>query len=107
MNQASIPVRIDIEGELTIFTAAAVQERLLESFTAGTAIEVDLSKTSEIDSAGVQVMLAAKRAAAARELPLRFTSHSPAVLDILELCELVSQLDGAAPPAAEDRQSAP
>jgi hypothetical protein len=40
----------------------------------------------------MQLMVAAKREAAARNKPLRFAGHSPAVVDILELCNLSGQL---------------
>ncbi|MBS4098787.1 MAG: STAS domain-containing protein [Sulfuricella sp.] len=78
--------RMDIEGELSIFTAAAIRERLLDSLADGAEIEVDLSKVSEIDCAGVQLMVAAQREATARSKSLRFVSYSPAVLELLDLC---------------------
>jgi anti-anti-sigma factor len=84
--------RIDIRGELSIFTAAELRQRLLDALDAGAEIEVDLSEVSEMDSAGMQLMVAAKREAAARNKPLRFAGHSPAVVDILELCNLSGQL---------------
>lgn len=80
--------RTAIEGELTIFTAQAVRERLLAALAAGGEVEVDLSRVSEMDSAGVQLLVAAKREAAARRQPLHFTGHSPAVVDTLDLCDL-------------------
>jgi anti-sigma B factor antagonist len=92
MKKKSAVTRIDIEGELSIFTAAALRQRLLDALDAGPEVEVDLSRVSEIDSAGVQLMVAAKREAAARSQSLRFTGHSPAVFDILELCDLAGHL---------------
>jgi anti-anti-sigma factor len=100
MSQPNAPIRIAIAGELSIFTAAGVQERLLQAFANGAAVDVDLAEVSEIDSAGIQVMLAAKRSAAAQSLPLRFTGHSPAVVDILQLCQL-SELLGCADASGE------
>lgn len=80
---------IAIEGELTIFTAAGLKQRLLVALeTGGTEVEVDLSQVSEIDSAGIQLMVAAKREAAARNLALRFTGHSAAVFNMIELYDL-------------------
>ena len=55
-------------------------------------VEVDLSAVGEIDSAGVQLMGAAKREAALRQKALRFSGHSPTVIDVLELCKLCSHL---------------
>lgn len=88
MRKKSTVTRIAIEGELSIFTAVSIRERLLEALDEGTEIEVNLSKVSEMDSAGVQLMIAAKREAAERNKPLCFTGHSSAVIDILDLCDL-------------------
>jgi len=84
--------RLEIKGELTIFTAAELRLQLLEALATNTELEVDLAHVSEIDSAGLQLMLAAKREAAGRKLALHFTGHSPAVCDALELCKLSGQL---------------
>ena len=88
MGNESAVTRINIEGELSIFAAAALKQRLLDAIGAGAEVEVDLSQVSEMDSAGIQLMVAAKREAAARNQPLRFTGHSPAVFDLIELYDL-------------------
>jgi len=84
--------RIEIKGELSIFTAAVLRQQLLDALDGKTDVEVDLSAVSEIDSAGMQLMVAAKREAGVRNKLLRFTGHSPAVFDILELCNLAGHL---------------
>lgn len=66
--------RVDLAGEFTILAAAELRERLLAALAAADEIEVDLSRVSEIDSAGVQLMVAAKREAAAREKVLSFSA---------------------------------
>jgi len=73
---------------MTIYTAADVKQRLLAPFADCQQIDVDLSQVSEIDSAGLQLMLLAKREAVAQGKDIRFVAHSPAVLDVLELCQL-------------------
>lgn len=92
MSTAATPGRLEIKGELNIFTAAELRLQLLEALATGTELEVDLSQVSEIDSAGLQLLIAAKRDAAARQQTLRFTDHSPAVFEMLELCKLTSHL---------------
>lgn len=82
------PIHLAIEGEFTIFAAQALKERLLAALDEGEELEVDLSRVSEMDSAGVQLMVAAKREATVRAKALRFTGHSPAVVDALDLCDL-------------------
>lgn len=91
-NSETATTRLEIKGELSIFTAADVRRQLLETLEHGTDVEVDLSDVTEMDSAGMQLMVAAKREAALRERQLRFTGHSPAVFDVLELCDLSGQL---------------
>ncbi|MBS1162083.1 MAG: hypothetical protein H6R15_4502 [Proteobacteria bacterium] len=86
------PGRLEITGELNIFTAAELRLQLLEALATGTELEVDLAQVGEIDSAGLQLMLAAKREAASRNLDLHFTGHSPAVCEALELLKLSGQL---------------
>lgn len=81
-------VRIPIEGELTIFTAQENHQRLLEALRQASDIEVDLSQVAEIDGAGLQLMVSAKHAAVAAGKTLRFTGHSPAVLDLIDLANL-------------------
>lgn len=80
--------RIDITGELSIFTASALREQFLDALDTASELEIDLSGVSEIDSAGIQLMVAAKKEAMSREKSLRFTGHSPAVYEVLELFEL-------------------
>ena len=80
--------RFNIDGELSIFSAAALQQRLLDAISTGKEIEVDLSQVSEMDTAGIQLMVAAKREAADQKKLLRFAGHSQAVLDLIELFDL-------------------
>lgn len=84
--------RLAIQGELSIFTAADLRQQLLDAIHAGQEVEVDLSQVSEIDSAGMQLMVAAKQEAAGRNQLLHFTNHSQAVFEALELCNLSSHL---------------
>jgi anti-anti-sigma regulatory factor len=45
---------------------------------------------SEIDTAGVQLLMLAKQAALARNSELRLTGHSPAVLEVFELLNVAA-----------------
>lgn len=81
-------VKVALSGEFTIFTAQAVQAELLTALEGGGDVDVDLSQVSEMDSAGLQLMLAAKRSALTRGQALRFSGHSKAVVDTLDLCDL-------------------
>ena len=84
--------RIEIRGEFNIFTATALRQQLLDALDQPSGVDVDLSGVSEIDSAGLQLMIAAKREAALRGKSLRFAGHSREVFDILELCDVAGEL---------------
>ncbi len=82
--------RLFIEGEMTVASAAALRDEILAALPsgAGEEVEADLSGVSEIDTAGLQIMLQLKRKCGAR---LRLVNHSPAVLQILDLSNLGAQ----------------
>ena len=88
MSTGSATHRFEIKGELTIFTAAELRQQMLDVLEASAELEVDLSAVSEMDSAGMQLMVSAKKEAAARNKQLHFSGHSAAVVDLLELCDL-------------------
>lgn len=80
---------IAIEGEMTIFVAQELKLELQAPLSSASAIEVDLSQVTEIDAAGLQLMVATKIESTARGIKLTFTNHSAAVQEILELSDLV------------------
>ncbi|MDD5113946.1 MAG: STAS domain-containing protein [Methylobacter sp.] len=81
---------LDIEGELTIFTAADQKPQLLAFLESGDELEVNLAGVTEIDSAGLQLLILIKREAAHAGKTLRFVMHSKVVVDILELTKLTT-----------------
>lgn len=82
-------VQFAVEGEMTIFRAAELKAAMLpEIARAAQEIEIDLSRVTEIDSAGLQLMVAAKLEAILRGKELHFTGHSRPVMEILDLCDL-------------------
>ena len=82
--------RLPLEGELTIYTAAELKGRLLEALAAPEPLEIDLSQVSEIDTAGLQLLMLAKREASTRGTSLTLTGHSHAVIECLDLCNLTA-----------------
>ena len=79
-----------IDGELTIYRAAELKQTLLAAVAEHAELEVDLSQVSEFDSAGLQLLLLAKREAGAAGRTLRLVDHSPAVVEVLDLFDLVA-----------------
>ena len=80
--------RLSVDGELTIYQAAKLRDRLLESLRNCVEIDVNLSRVSEIDTAGVQVLMLVKREALAAGKPMRLVAHSAATLEAFDLLNL-------------------
>lgn len=76
------------EGEMSIYTAAETKARLMPLLEKCTELEIDLSLVSELDSAGLQLLILAKRECAARGGSLHLTGHSRAVLEVLDMCDM-------------------
>jgi anti-anti-sigma factor len=90
-----------IEGELSIYRAAELRQWLDAALQAGQTVRIRLADVSEMDTAGAQLLLAAKRLAQQRGCTLSFTDHSPPVLEMLELLNLAAALgDPIVMPAA-------
>lgn len=82
--------RISLDGEMTIYRAADLKVTLLEALRKTRVLEVDLSAVTELDTAGLQVLMLAKQTAAAEQRELRLLQHSPAVVEIFEMLDLVA-----------------
>jgi anti-anti-sigma factor len=79
---------VRLDGELSIYRAAELKPVLLEALAAGGALHLELSEVSELDSAGLQLLMLLKRTAQQRGQQLRLSGHSPAVLEVVELLDL-------------------
>jgi anti-sigma B factor antagonist len=71
-----------IEGEFTIFRAAELMPVLMSN---PPPLEIDLSGVTEFDTAGLQLLMQAKKVALAAKRELRLVGHSPAVIEVFEL----------------------
>ena len=80
--------RIAIDGEMTIYRAADLKVTVLEALRKTRALEIDLSGITELDTAGLQVLMLAKQTANADQRELRLLRHSPAVVEIFEMLDL-------------------
>lgn len=79
---------VAIAGDLTIYRAAELKPLLLALPAGDAAVELDLSQVDEIDSAGIQLLLLARREAQARARGWRIHATSPAVDEALALLGL-------------------
>ena len=79
-----------LEGEVNIYAAAELKTRLVEALEYTPEIEIDLSAVSELDSAGLQVLLLAKRHAQETNKKLSLVGHSHPVMELIELYNLAT-----------------
>lgn len=77
-------------GELTVYTAAANKSRLMEALAGAEGLELDLAQVSEIDTAGVQLLILAKLESYRSNIPFRIVGQSDAVREVLDLYNMVS-----------------
>ena len=95
---STTPACLRIEGELTIYRAAelaAAMKAMLAEVPAGASFGIDRSEVTEMDCAGVQLLLAARRSAGQSGRTLRIAGDSPAVAEVFQTLQLASHFDGA------------
>ena len=81
---------ITINEDMTIYNAATQKPMLLEALADCQELDLDLSQVSEMDTAGFQVLLLAKREALKANKTVRLTAHSKAVTELLDLYNMAS-----------------
>jgi anti-anti-sigma factor len=81
-----------LQGDCNIYSAGELRSGLLERLREQAALELDLSAVTEFDTAGLQVLMAAKNFAHQSGKSLRLNGHSPAVLSLIALYDLADWL---------------
>lgn len=74
-----------IDGEATIYSVAELKAGFAALAPSCAMVEIDLSGVTEIDTAGLQLMLMAKRIEGRN---VHFVNHSDVVLQLLEMSNL-------------------
>ncbi|GAA3150140.1 hypothetical protein GCM10010466_46570 [Planomonospora alba] len=93
---ASPPHRIAVDDELTIITAAEYNRRLAAALSDGAPVEVCLAGVTDLDTAGLQVLLHARREAHRLGRTVTFRDLNEVVRDTLAVAHLDGVLDGTA-----------
>ncbi|MBV0932968.1 STAS domain-containing protein [Marinobacterium weihaiense] len=83
---------VDVQDEMTIYTAALQWEQLQPLLAQVKAVDMNLSAVSEMDSAGIQLLLALKQASDRLHNRFVLTAPAPCVEDLLQLLRLRSVL---------------
>ena len=89
---------LPIDGEMTIHRAAELKAVLLDALhVQSSAVELDLSHVTEIDSSGIQLLLLLQSAARAQQREVFLSAASEPVQNVLSVLGLQGQF--AATPA--------
>lgn len=83
-------MRLTIDGDLTIYHAGELKQRLIEGIRSSTVLELDLSHVAEMDTAGFQVLALTKCESRKLDHDLRLVGHSPAVREVIEFLNMVA-----------------
>jgi len=84
--------------ELTVQQVRDFGTGLLASLRTGSPLGVDLSRVQHLDTAGVQLLVLARREAERAGLPLDFMRPAPIVVETLQFCGLAGVLEASAQP---------
>ncbi len=82
--------RAIVEGSMTIYEAATDKSVLLDALVKAKETEIDLSSVREMDTAGLQILILAKRESLKAGRVLRLVAHSPASQDVLDRYNLAA-----------------
>jgi anti-sigma B factor antagonist len=82
----SVAGGIRVTGDMTVYTASQIKQPLVDAIADGPAeIQLDLSGVSDIDTAGVQLLLMVQREAMVSGRNLQFVAASNIVREVLTL----------------------
>ncbi|MBW7957704.1 MAG: STAS domain-containing protein [Deltaproteobacteria bacterium] len=79
---------ISVEGEMNIYHAQELKDGLMRAMDGEDSVSLDLSRVSEMDSSGLQLVLLAWREADRKGAPFRLIGASTPVDDVLSLFDL-------------------
>jgi anti-anti-sigma factor len=82
--------RLILTSEQTIYQAAELHQSVRDALSRDQGVEVDLSHVTELDSAGVQVLIWLQREGQRRALPVKLLDPSD---EVLALCDTLGLND--------------
>tara|TARA_R110001583_G_scaffold27381_5_gene97954 strand:+ start:306 stop:638 length:333 start_codon:yes stop_codon:yes gene_type:complete len=81
---------LTIRDEMTIYNVLEQKNTIYPHLKPDHELQIDLSAVSEIDSAGMQLLMFLKNEAIRKQNELSFIHHSQAVVDVVEMFNLSS-----------------
>lgn len=97
--------RLVIDGALLIYDAEEIKRQLIDALHAVRWLELDLSRISEMDTAGMQLLMLAKQESLRQDKTLRIVAHSPAVQEVIEFYNVAAFFGDPLVIPARDRES--
>jgi len=79
-----------LSEDMTIYNALGLKQQLVGALKKHKAIELDLSQVGRIDTAGLQLLIFAKREALRLNKEMRIVAHSQAVQETIDFCNLAA-----------------
>lgn len=79
-----------IPADMTIYEAGEIKDLFSQALAKNKNINVNLSNVSEIDSAGLQLMVSLKKNALEKDTIVQYNSHSQAVIGLLDLYDMTA-----------------
>lgn len=81
-------IQLAVQDEMTIYTVQEQKRQIYEHLRSAREMQIDLGGVTEIDSAGLQLLMFFKREALSRGIKFSLVQHSQAVVEVLELLNL-------------------
>ncbi len=83
-------VHLTIDTPMTIYTAQKIKEQLMAGLQAASVLVLDLSLVDEMDTAGFQLLVMAKRECQRLGRTLRIVAHNRVVRDVIDFYNMDS-----------------
>ena len=95
-----------ISKDMNIYNASAQKTLLLKALAGCHELEIDLSQVSEMDTAGLQILLLTKREALKANKAVRLTGHGKTLTELIDLYNMASYFGDQMVIPAEERVAA-
>ena len=80
-----------ITDDLTIYHALDQKQMLLDALATSNELELNLSQVSEMDTAGLQLLILLKKEALRAGKQVRIVAHSQAVSSVIDFCNMAAE----------------
>ena len=80
-----------ITEDLTIYHALEQKQMLLDALATNSELELNLSQVSEMDTAGLQLLVLLKKEAQRAGKQVRIVAHSQAVSSVIDFCNMAAE----------------